>query len=115
MAMLMRQRSANGTSGRPLPSRSASQSMAVDRKARGIYAVSSRRARARISGGARCSQADLAAPPVAAELVVPDLGVALHAEPLGQRAILVDLLGQVLLRLESLARAHGCLPSAFCT
>ena len=40
-------------------------------------------------------EADLAAAPVAAELVVADLGAGLHAEPLRQGPILLELLGQL--------------------
>merc|ERR1719215_2021169 len=57
------------------------------------------------SGGP--SQADLAAAPVAAELVVANLGAGLHAEPLWQRPVLVQLLRQVLLELEGLDRTHA--------
>merc|ERR1719373_733977 len=52
------------------------------------------------------SEADLATAPVAAELVVADLRSGLHAEPLRQRPVLVELLREVLLRLESLHGAH---------
>eukprot|EP00411_Alexandrium_monilatum_P102483 CAMPEP_0175771970 /NCGR_PEP_ID=MMETSP0097-20121207/72308_1 /TAXON_ID=311494 /ORGANISM="Alexandrium monilatum, Strain CCMP3105" /LENGTH=61 /DNA_ID=CAMNT_0017082309 /DNA_START=30 /DNA_END=211 /DNA_ORIENTATION=+ len=58
-------------------------------------------------GRRRCStasHADLAAAPVTAELVVTDLRAGLHAEPLGQWAVLLDLLGQVHLQLEGLHR-----------
>merc|ERR1719507_976363 len=54
------------------------------------------------------SEADLATAPMAAELVVADLRACLHAEPLRQRPVHVQLLGEVLLRLEGLHRAHGC-------
>lgn len=40
---------------------------------------------------------------------VPDGSSALHAEPLGQRPILLHLLGQVHLQLEGLDGAHFCL------
>merc|ERR1719254_395225 len=59
------------------------------------------------------SEADLAAAPVAAELVVADLCAGLHAEPLRQRPVLLDLLGEVHLPLEGLDRAHlGYFPLA---
>merc|ERR1719291_756715 len=55
------------------------------------------------------SQADLAAAPMAPELVVADLGASLHAEPLRERPVLVKFLSQVLLQLECLHGAHLCL------
>ena len=56
--------------------------------------------------GSSRSQADLAASPVAAELVVADRGAGLHAEPLRQRPVHVELLREVLLQLEGLVGAH---------
>ena len=51
-------------------------------------------------------QANLAAAPMAAELVVADRGAGLHAEPLRQRPVHVKLFREVFLQLEGLVGAH---------
>jgi len=52
-------------------------------------------------------QADLRAAPVATLRVIPDLVVRAHANPLRDRPVLLQLLGQRLLDAESLVARHG--------
>ena len=52
------------------------------------------------------SEADLSTSPVPSELIVANLGVFLHSEPLRRRSVLFDLLGQLHLEGECLVRAH---------
>ena len=58
------------------------------------------------TGGDQCSEVELGSSPVSAGGIVPDFVVSSVSDPVGQRAVRVDLLGVAGLLTESLNCSH---------
>ena len=75
-------------------------------RARYVHSVALTAAQSTLSSAVSL-QADLRPAPVATLRVIPDLVVRAHANPLRDRPVLLQLLGQRLLDAESLVARHG--------